>query len=126
VRSSTRDVVGDVRRQWQADPARFQGLFAACGRIAEAARQAIEAGKLNQLGVFMQENQAWLREMSVSAPELEWLVETAVAAGALGAKLSGAGRGGNMIALVMPEQEEAVRAALLAAGAHQVLASTVR
>ena len=47
------------------------------------------------------------------------------AAGALGAKLSGAGRGGNMIALVTAETEAAVSAALLAAGAARVMTSDV-
>jgi mevalonate kinase len=41
----------------------------------------------------------------------------------LGAKLSGGGRGGNMIALVEPDTAEPVRAALLAAGAKLVLSA---
>ena len=48
----------------------------------------------------MDENHALLQEIGVSCPELDALVAAARAAGALGAKLSGGGRGGNMIALV--------------------------
>ena len=47
----------------------------------------------------MDENHALLQEIGVSCPELDALVAAARAAGALGAKLSGGGRGGNMIAL---------------------------
>ena len=126
IRSSTRQVVGDVRRRWQADPGRFEEIFNACGTVAEAARAALEAGDIIRLGTLMNENQGWLETMTVSSPELERLVAAARAAGALGAKLSGAGWGGNMIALVTPETKARVKEALLAAGALAVFASTVR
>ncbi len=123
--SSTREVVGDVRRQWQASEARFEEIFDACGRIAAAARQAIQSGDLQELGHLMLENHRWLQKMTVSSPELDKLVEAATEAGALGAKLSGAGRGGNMIALVQDESASAVQSALQAAGAVNVLSSFV-
>lgn len=126
IRSSTRAVVGDVRRQWQAQPERFEEIFAACGRIAGAARTAIEAGDRERVGALMRENQVWLRQMTVSSTELDRLVDVAEDAGALGAKLSGAGRGGNMITLVTETSEAAVREALANAGALQILATTVR
>lgn len=123
--SSTKAVVGDVRRQWQADESRFEKLFDACGEIAEAARQAIETGQLQRLGQLMDENHVVLQEMTVSSPELDSLVQAARTAGALGAKMSGAGRGGNAIALVSPENESAVHQALTAAGARMVLVSSL-
>jgi len=118
VRSSTKVAVGDVRRQYNEQPAKFAHIFDACGRIAQTARQAIEAGEVAQVGKLMTDNHAWLQKMTVSSSELDALVDTALRAGALGAKLSGAGRGGNMIALVAEgEMETAVRAALTKAGA---------
>ncbi len=123
--SSTKAVVGDVRRQWQADPARFEALFAGCGRIAHQARQAIERGDVAQVGRLMNENHRLLQEMTVSSVELDGLVAAARAAGALGAKLSGAGRGGNMIALVPAEGETAVAHALTQAGARSVLTTAL-
>ena len=63
--------------------------------------------------------------MTVSSDALDHLVVAARWAGALGAKLSGAGRGGNMIALVTPETEAAVVDQLLAAGAARVFTSDV-
>ena len=74
----------------------------------------------------MNENHTLLQEMTVSCPELDNLVEAARSAGALGAKLSGGGQGGNMIALIHPEEGEKVQAALSAAGAAGVLVTTVQ
>jgi mevalonate kinase len=125
VRSSTKDVVGDVGRQWRADSRTFDEIFAGCGRIVLAARQAIEAGDVAQVGRFMTENHALLQKMTVSGPELDELVEAALAAGALGAKLSGAGRGGNMIALVDETGETAVAQALQEAGAVNILTTLI-
>lgn len=126
VRSSTKVVVGDVRRQWEADPARFDKIFANCGRIADEARVALERGDLARLGELMNENHRWLQEMTVSSLALDRLVVAAQAAGALGAKMSGAGRGGNMIALVEEGLLERVREGLDAAGARSVLSSVLR
>ncbi|MCL4871511.1 MAG: mevalonate kinase [Anaerolineae bacterium] len=125
VASPTKLAVGDVRRQWEAAPDRFNHLFAGCGRLTEAAREAIEQGDLARLGELMQANHALLQEMTVSSPELDRLVAAASAAGALGAKLSGGGRGGNMIALVRDAAASSVRQALIQAGAKQVLATTL-
>ena len=69
----------------------------------------------------MDENHALLQEIGVSCPELDALVAAARAAGALGAKLSGGGRGGNMIALVTEATASQVADALRAAGAVRVI-----
>jgi mevalonate kinase len=125
VKSSTKDVVGDVRRFWQADRRRFERIFDGCGEIAVAARAAIETGDLIKIGHLMNDNQALLADMTVSSPELNRLVAVALGAGALGAKLSGAGRGGNMIALVNSETEDIVHSALIRAGSRSVLRSVI-
>lgn len=125
VRSATKDVVGDVRRRWEREREQFETIFDACGRLAEAGRVALLAGDVRSVGELLNENHAWLQRMTVSSGPLDSLVAAARAAGALGAKLSGAGRGGNMIALVTGETEEAVSAGLLAAGATRVFKSDV-
>ncbi len=126
VRSSTRLAVGDVRRQYNQQPAQFARIFDMCGRIAQAARQAIETGDTILVGQLMTENHAWLQKMTVSSPELDKFVNAALQAGALGAKLSGAGRGGNMIALVADEgMETAVCQALQQAGAISTLTTVL-
>lgn len=125
VQSQTKAVVGDVRRQWENDSKRFETLFDACGEITRAARRALQDGNATALGQLMNDNHHVLQQMTVSSPELDGLTEVATRAGALGAKLSGAGRGGNMIALVMSEAETAVKNALRHAGATAVYATTL-
>ncbi len=125
ISSGTKSVVGDVRRSWQENPRRFDALFDGCGELSDAARAAIEAGDDEEIGRLMNKNHALLVEMTVSSPELDRLVSAATAAGALGAKMSGGGRGGNMIALVTADSEVRVRAALRSAGARRVLRSVI-
>lgn len=126
LRSSTKAAVMDVRRQWEASPTTFETLFDGCGRITDMARAAIAAGNVTAIGRLMDENHALLQAMTVSSAELNRLVAAARHSGALGAKLSGAGRGGNMIALVTAETETIVRDALMAAGARSVLATVIQ
>jgi mevalonate kinase len=113
----TRESVGDVRRLWMEDKPRWETVFDKIGEISSAARRAIEAGKPELLGDLMNENQALLQTLTVSSPALDGLIEAARRAGALGAKLSGGGRGGNMIALVKPEKAETISLRLKEAGA---------
>ncbi len=117
VASPTGIAVGDVRRAWQAEPERFDALFDAVDRVVRAARRAIEGGDVGALGSLMDDNHETLQRIGVSSLELNRLCQAARRAGALGAKLSGGGRGGNMIALARPEQAEQVANGLLAAGA---------
>jgi len=123
--SPTRIVVGDVCRNWERDPQRYESLFDAIGEVAKAARQAIELGKPDELGPLMNQNQELLRAIGVSSLELETLISAALRAGASGAKLSGAGRGGNMIALVGEDVAPRVEKALRTSGAHHVIVTEV-
>lgn len=125
IAAPTKETVGDVRRAWQADPARFETIFSEIGTIVHQARTALEAGQLANLGTLFNRNQALLEAIGVSSPLLATLIDAARRAGALGAKLSGGGRGGNIIALVTVETQAAVQQALLSAGAHRVIVTTV-
>lgn len=125
VPSPTAVTVGDVRQGWQRDPEYFNALFDQVGRLVDQARSALESGQAGVLGPLMDQNQAALESMGVSSPELERLVSAARQAGALGAKLSGGGRGGNIIALVEDAQAASISAALEAAGAVQVLSTRI-
>ena len=125
IAAPTKETVGDVRQGWQAEPVLYAARFAAIGKVVWAARQAIEQGDIGELGHLFDDNQTLLAELEVSSPPLDKLIQAAKAAGALGAKLSGGGRGGNIIALVQAETTEAVRAALLVAGAKAVIVTTV-
>ena len=125
IASPTAAAVGDVRRGWQAEPERFERLFDAVGRIVRAARRAVEGGDIAEAGRLMDDNHRLLQEIGVSSPELDGLCTAARQAGALGAKLSGGGRGGNMLALAQPAQAAGIAAALRAAGARQTFVTTL-
>jgi mevalonate kinase len=126
VSSPTGKVVTRVRRAWQREAAHYDALFDQIGDTADEARRAIEAGDVDALGPLMDENHALLIELGVSSPKLDDLVDTARLAGAVGAKLSGAGQGGNMVALVEDDCAEDVEAALKEAGAVRVIRTTIR
>jgi mevalonate kinase len=125
VRSATRLPVGEVRKRWQAEPARYEALFDQVGALVAEVRAALALGDTVALGPLLSQNHALLQQIGVSSPELDALVGAAQSAGALGAKLSGAGWGGVMLALVTPEAREQVRAALEHAGAKRVIETIV-
>jgi mevalonate kinase len=124
--SPTAIAVGDVRKNYQENPGKYQALFDACGKIAGNARWSIEEYRLQSLGPLMNDNHNLLVEMGVSSPELDRLVAAAREAGAMGAKLSGGGRGGNMIALTLPDKAYKIAGALLSAGANNTIITEVR
>ncbi len=125
ISSPTRVTVGDVRRAWEQTPARYEALFDRVAAVVEAARTVIAGGCPAELGPLLDDNHALLQEIGVSCERLDVLAAAARAAGALGAKLSGGGRGGNLIALVEDDTAEAVSASLCAAGAQRVILTYV-
>jgi mevalonate kinase len=126
ISAPTKESVAAVYKLRQADVPRWEKIFDQVGEIVWDARQAIERGDTVTLGALMDANHALLQEMTVSSLELDQLTEAAHKSGALGAKLSGGGRGGNMIALVLKEKAPGVAEALLAAGAKRTIITTVR
>ena len=125
VSAPTKESVGDVRHLWESEPARWNKIFDEIGTIAQKARQILETGDTPALGPLMDKNHALLQLLTVSSPALDRLVLAARRSGALGAKLSGGGRGGNMIALVRKENAPAVAEALISAGAKRTIITQV-
>jgi mevalonate kinase len=126
VQSPTATTVGEVRKAWQQHKDEFEALFDSTGAIVDSARSAIENGTIELLGPLLDANHGLLRKIGVSCPELDALVQVARRAGALGAKLSGSGRGGNMIALVTAQNAEKIAAALQRVGAVHTIITQVR
>lgn len=121
ITSSTTAVVGDVRAKKEADPAWFDALLNKYVALVEKAEVALDANDLATVGALMNENHTLCQELTVSCAELDNLVQAARDAGAIGAKMSGTGRGGLMLALTPTEAiQEAVAKALKDAGAPQV------
>lgn len=126
VSALTKESVGDVRGLWLRDTANFENCFNEIAQIALIARRSIEHGRPELLGELMDHNHSILQNLTVSSPELDKLVIAARNAGALGAKLSGGGRGGNMIALVEQDRAESVANALISAGAKRTIITEIK
>lgn len=122
----TKESVGDVRRLWLKDNNKFENIFNEIAQISLIARRSIESGKPELLGELMNENHTLLQQLTVSSPELDKLVLSARDAGALGAKLSGGGRGGNMIALVNQAEANQVAESLIKAGAKNTIIAEIK
>ena len=125
IAAPTRETVAYVRERYQNQKRQTNALLESIGELAERARTWVEAGERRRLGELMTHNHELLQQLGVSSDALDQLVDTALAAGAFGAKLSGGGRGGNIIALVEDSRIPFMKAALLTAGAKHVLTSAV-
>ncbi|WP_437617433.1 mevalonate kinase [Sorangium sp. So ce1151] len=102
VPSSTRSMVDLVARLFERKPALAESSIAGIAALVDNAALAIEAGDAIGLGRLMDLNQMLLAGMFVSTEAIEALCKLAREAGALGAKLTGAGGGGSVIALLPP------------------------
>ena len=115
----TGEQVADVRRRYDRAPEHFNALFDEMDALAGEGAKLLRAGNYEELGNLMNLCHGLLNAIGVSTPELERMVALARAAGAAGAKLTGAGGGGAIVALC-PGRVDEVRLALCRAG-YQVL-----
>lgn len=122
VERSTRIQVEKVRETMDSFPQITDPLRKAAREIVLRAVTALQDNDLETLGRLMNINHALLYGIGVSDESLEWLANAARKAGALGAKLTGAGGGGCMIALARPEKLENVSEAIMRAGGSPFIA----
>ena len=97
--SLTVDMVAGVRERWRKNSALYDALFENFAQVTESGLEAIEQGDYKSLGHMMTINHGLLSAIQVSSTELDRMVQIARDHGALGAKLTGAGGGGSIIAL---------------------------
>lgn len=121
VSAATREVNGRVRAWLAERPARLH-YFREIGLLVRQAEIHLRSGDWPALGHLLNLNQLVLERLGVSCPELDRLIEAALEAGALGAKLAGSGGGGIMFALVTPATAQAVTEAIRAAGGEALSA----
>jgi mevalonate kinase len=114
--AATSEVNTRVRRWLAERPRRRMAYFEAVGALARAAIPLLEHGEWAELGRLMNLNQLLLDKIGVSCPELDTLIDAALEAGAWGAKLTGSGGGGIMIALVPADIQQTVARAIVDAG----------
>jgi mevalonate kinase len=115
--ASTTKIVDGVRQRREADPKKFERIFADAEKIVHDSKKALEAGDLKKVGALMDQNHRLLVEIGVSGEKLDQLVGIARKEGALGAKITGTGVGGYMVALTPGrELQERVAKAMEKAG----------
>lgn len=115
---STKDAVELLRRKFERDTETQAAFVRRVSSLTEAAAGDLARGRSSDFGARLTDNHSLLREIGISTDRIDALVDAALAAGGLGAKISGGGLGGCMIALAGdPPQAQAVVRHLHAAGA---------
>lgn len=107
---STAEQVAKVRARVEGYPSLARPLLEVLGRSVDQGIEALAARDLPRLGEIMQIAHELLSALSISSPVLDALCSTALRHGALGAKLTGAGGGGCILALPGPEPGDLVDA----------------
>lgn len=104
ITASTTEVVAEVRRLKDENPEKFKNIFNEYDLIASKAKTALLEGNIKTVGNLMNQNHKLLQEITVSGEVNDFLVNLALANGAIGAKVTGTGRGGLVIALTKNEK----------------------
>lgn len=117
VSSRTKDAIEHVQRAFEADPQTEAQFMRRVRSLTDEGLRSLTGGQAEIFGAKLTENHALLRDIGLSTDHIDALVDTALRAGGRGAKISGGGLGGCMVALTeSPEDAAAVAAALRAAG----------
>ena len=117
VQHASGEVHKPIRERWLEGEPQVVRAYERITEIARMGKKALLLEDWETLGALMNENHAIQRDLGGSGPENERLIEAALAAGAPGAKLAGAGHGGTIIALWPYEETEPLEEALREAGA---------
>lgn len=113
--SLTARTVANVRCAWERNPSLYDGIFRQIDQLVLQGVEAMQQSDFERLGDLMNVCHGLLNALRVSSRELEELVQIAREHGALGAKLTGGGGGGSIIALC-PQGRDKVIAAMRDAG----------
>jgi len=119
----THEQVAGVKARFDQDESGYNAVFDQIDDISKAGAKALVAKQYQKLGSLMNLCHGLLNAIQVSTPDLENMVSIARENGAMGAKLTGAGGGGSIVALC-PGTEDVVRSALHQAG-YKTLQSEV-
>lgn len=115
----TREQVAGVRQRRDNNSERYEAVFQQMDQLSIDGAKALASENYDELGSMMNICQGLLNAIEVSTPELEEMIHIARDAGAVGAKLTGAGGGGSIVALC-PGREREVRSALQQAGFNTI------
>ncbi len=104
ITASTAEIVADVRYLKEENPKKFEKIFSKYEKLAIIAKKALLRGNIIAIGNLMNQNHKLLQDITVSGEVNDKLVEISLKNGAVGAKMTGTGRGGLIIALAENEE----------------------
>ncbi|MFX1308209.1 MAG: mevalonate kinase [Promethearchaeota archaeon] len=104
ITASTAEIVADVRHLKEENPKKFEKIFSKYEKLAIIAKKALLRGDIIAIGNLMNQNHKLLQDITVSGEVNDKLVEISLQNGAVGAKMTGTGRGGLIIALAENEE----------------------
>jgi len=110
--ANTKKVIEGVRERKEKYKEKYDRIFGEAEKLAGKAKEALEKNDLKRVGDLMNENHRLLQQIEVSSETLDKMVEIARDNGAFGAKVTGGGVGGCMVALTPGEAQERVANAL--------------
>jgi len=123
--ADTTAAVAGVRERKEKDTEKYKTVFNRAENIAYLAKRALQEENYKEIGKLMNENHKLLQQIGVSSRELDFLVSIAREQGALGAKLTGGGLGGNIIALTPGKDLQENVANAIEKEGFQVLKTTI-
>ena len=123
--ANTKAMVAGVAERKNKYPEKYGQIFKQAENLTYAGRKALESYDLKKVCELMNENHRLLQEIEVSSMELDLLVDIARKNGAFGAKLTGGGGGGCMVALTPGEELQEKVAAAIEKEGYEVLRTKI-
>ncbi|HIH10371.1 MAG TPA: mevalonate kinase [Candidatus Diapherotrites archaeon] len=125
ITQETKGVVADVRAQREKEPQKYEKIFSEYTALFGKALEAVKKGNERKVGALMDKNMELLRQINVSCKEIEGIISAAKKGGALGAKLTGTGRGGLAICLAADKKGAEKIAAAVKKGGYEATVTQV-
>jgi mevalonate kinase len=125
VAALTKDVVADVKKLKDEKPEEMKIIFEEYKKLVEEGKKVLQEYDLNKLATLIEKNQELLRQINVSSELLEKIIVLAKEAGAIGAKLTGTGRGGSVIALTPGKELQEKVAKSISEKGFEVIQTTI-
>jgi mevalonate kinase len=125
ITANTKAAVAGVKERRDEKPDEYGQIFKRSEELVSGAIAALDAFDLERLGGLMDENHRLLQQIEVSHPRLDELVEIANDAGALGAKMTGGGLGGYMVALAPDRDLQEKVAKAMESGGYEALKTSI-
>ena len=110
----------------KSEPALYESRLNRIRNQVWEMKNSLEANDLKKVGAIMTENQKVLVDMGLSHDTIDFLCSLALGNGALGAKVTGGGRGGHMVALAPDKERQEKIARAIEKEGYTVIRATIR